>query len=128
MKTLDDFKREFPTLYDHPKLFDFSPPPGWVELVWSLSEQLVSHDVQVVQVKEKFGGLRVYLDIEKMSAAPLLRTAEAVSGTMCQECGKAAQLAMRGHLIGTWCPEHMGGAQRVRETPYGFDPDPKDAA
>ncbi len=123
-KTFEDFQRAFPGLYSHGHMIGFTLPPGWTDLVWLLSEQLEPLGVRAVQVKEKFGGLRFYTDLGTHDAGALVRTAEAVSGTICQECGKAGSLAKRGHLILTCCDEHLEGGTRMRENPSGFEPIP----
>jgi hypothetical protein len=108
MKTFEDFKREFPSLYDHPKLFDFSLPPGWTELVWELSQSLVPLGIEVVQVKSKFGGLRFYTDtLVDPDAAQLISEAESKSFHICEECGAPGETqgVPRG-LVTTRCGKH----------------------
>lgn len=124
MKTLEDFKRAFPGLYSG-ELIGFSVPPGWVDLVWQLSEQLEPLGVQCIQVKEKFGGLRFYLERYGAGSQALIEAAENKSTRTCQECAAPGSLAQRGMLILTCCDSHLAEADRVQETPYGFEPTEK---
>jgi hypothetical protein len=60
--TKQDIINAFPSLYQHPGLFDFSPPKEWLQIIWDLSEKLQNYDIVCVQVKSKFGGLRYYIE------------------------------------------------------------------
>lgn len=62
------------------RCFDFSPPPGWLKIVNSLLKDTaqILRDAKVPlgvfsvrQIKEKFGGLRVYVDGFPETATPL---------------------------------------------------------
>ena len=74
---------------------------GWRPLIEFLYDEVDKHDcISVAQVKEKFGGLRFYLnhDYECLGEADLgcphlkamegsVRVIEALSGYMCEQCG-----------------------------------------
>lgn len=86
-------------------LFGFSVGDGWYELLDSLSETLDKLDVELeaVQVKEKFGGLRFYhngvsADEERKAymAMGAIRHAENMSFHVCEECGASAELRTEG--------------------------------
>lgn len=64
----------------HPNLRPFVAshvPPGWDSAIARALEDIAALSatsgvsIQVAQVKEKFGGLRLYLDIDEESAGPL---------------------------------------------------------
>lgn len=95
----------FPSMYKHPGLFDFSPPPGWYDLIWTLSEKLEPLGVKVVQVKSKFGGLRFYIAGGNDESHRLIDEAERVSEETCEVCGKVGKTSGRGWLR-TRCAEH----------------------
>lgn len=98
--------------------------PGWHRLVMDLTEEIYLKlrdygfsykDFQVVQIKEKFGGLRYYYhwvsekkrsqyletDIERM-----VRDFEGLSIETCEVCGKPGKREQvnRGGWISTLCP------------------------
>jgi hypothetical protein len=88
--------------------------PGWFDLLARLDQQLaqVSPGYSVEQCKPKFGTLRYYAhaaddDIDtSMTFTEIIRAAEDVSATLCEECGNPArQITLRG-WISTLCPEH----------------------
>lgn len=74
---------------------------GWHPIIADLDRNLreVAPDYRVLQVKEKFGGLRYYtvfpsanyLEI-KDRVEPLMRAAEAEASRTCEECGQPGTL------------------------------------
>lgn len=63
-----------------------------------------------IQIKEKFGVLRVYLDHADERIVALTDTAETLSKTTCEECGAPGQLRSGGWLK-TLCDEHARPAK-----------------
>ena len=65
--------------------------PGWMPIVRELDAQLsfIDPDYTIVQVKEKFGGLRYYIDSEKNSEEmyKLISIAEGRCWRVCESCG-----------------------------------------
>jgi hypothetical protein len=64
--------------------------PGWHGLLDRLHAELaaVDPDYQTVQVKEKFGCLRVYLRNTPDALRDILDRFEALSAGVCENCGK----------------------------------------
>ena len=61
---------------------------GWYNIIEDLSRKLEPLGVEAVQVKEKFGGLRFYLNGYNETASKLINKAEAKSIKTCELCGK----------------------------------------
>ena len=67
---------------------------GWFSLIYDLSKEITEHaeknglDPKASQVKEKFGGLRFYVESEDEAISKLIDEAEAKSFTLCEECGE----------------------------------------
>lgn len=94
-------------------------PPGWVNLVDELLESLNKipgwKNSAVSQIKEKFGGLRFYIDVRdaggnvysfsQSEAYALIVKAERDSTTICDQCGKPGKLSGKGWLA-TLCEAH----------------------
>ena len=90
--------------------------PGWHELIWKLCEDLEALDLPetfaVVQIKEKFGGLRFYENQVTSESKKLIGDAEDKSMEICELCGKPGQLreqrpdGTRLSWIKTTCDEH----------------------
>jgi len=78
------------------------PGDGWFDLIWELSEKLeqIDPDIRAVQVKEKFGTLRFYIDgcsgeTFKVAYAEISE-AESRSAKTCEDCGKPGKLRGSG--------------------------------
>jgi hypothetical protein len=93
-----------------------SAPDGWLELVKECDE-LLAHldpDYRIIQIKEKFGGLRYYFATDKTGLdekvmRTLVQAFEERSGRVCQECGGLNGLGESVEIRGwyfTLCPVH----------------------
>ncbi|MBI2023543.1 hypothetical protein HYT01_03215 [Candidatus Giovannonibacteria bacterium] len=89
--------------------FGFECGDGWFPLIKELCEKLSALKLkvfEVVQVKEKFGGLRFYpggIELEKAEAVfKLIDEAEAISFTICEACGAPGKPNQQG-WISTLC-------------------------
>lgn len=76
---------------------------GWFELLDRLSKKITALDkkegckTEAVQVKEKFGTLRFYIDAGTEQVFKAIEKAEKESAKICEDCGKRGKL--RG---GSW--------------------------
>ncbi len=81
---------------------------GWFKLLDKLSKQIVKLDpkCEAVQVKEKWGGLRFYVNATLHIIHTLIMNAEKESYTICEVCGKSGKF--RGDLFWkqTLCKKH----------------------
>lgn len=89
---------------------------GWHTLLDALFDFTEKHNITVVQVKEKFGGLRFYTngiaDEKVMDECwKMTQDAERKSVTMCEECGHPGKRRMGG-WIKTLCDDHAKGAEK----------------
>lgn len=88
---------------------------GWFGLIAELHEKLVAIDPNyvVLQVKEKFGGLRFYAapgygelsEVRCKEFYSLIREAEDKSFTVCEMTGNPGVLMRDGHWLRTLDPE-----------------------
>ncbi|MBB1090463.1 hypothetical protein HUU61_04100 [Rhodopseudomonas palustris] len=103
---------------------------GWRELVETAVGRMVEAaaprgSLTIVQIKEKFGGLRIYWHGRNLSAVSTraieeaVALAEARSACTCEVCGAEGRLHKHGGWFATACPEHARG-NPVRVKP-GFD-------
>lgn len=113
--------------------FGFEVGDGWYELIRELCEELkeMLPDIQqdpeygefeVLQVKEKFGGLRFYTNWATEEMYEKISDAEGKSFKICEECGQPAQVRVGG-WIRTLCDYHAkkagyGPEDVVKETEY----------
>ncbi len=105
--TRESILKAFPTVYDHPGMFDFSPPEGWLTMIYELSSELAESGVKLCQVKSKFGSLRAYVHGESGSGIyKLIQEYELKSMKICEKCGEpGTQVSARG-WVRTACEQH----------------------
>jgi hypothetical protein len=116
--------RDFPRLYRSQRIdpdrrgvqvtlarWDFQCGDGWTELVYSLSRAITDHaqraglDISAVQVKEKFGTLRLYVYDGDDVIRNLIGEAERESERTCEICG-APGVLIRAAWCATRCALH----------------------
>ena len=79
---------------------------GWYEIIDKLCEKLtkVDKDIEAVQVKEKFAGLRFYTTPTNSKAINLISKAEDESFSTCEFCGSKKNVKQVGKVwIKTLC-------------------------
>ena len=111
--------KKYPTLYqrygaDMRKTcmhWGFSHGNGWYDLIDELSSKLEPLGIIAEQVKEKFGGLRFYVDYpqhlsteEVKKIRDIKNIYEVLSYKTCEICGKPGERRSGGH-IQTLCDE-----------------------
>jgi len=109
-------------IYDiYPELFqdilreerEFTIPvgEGWYPIVAKLVREIKEIDEElgtqsrVVQIKEKFGALRFYLDDAQNEHYKMISRAENESTQTCEECGAPGKMYSDGWIL-TLCREH----------------------
>lgn len=97
----EDLIQQYTSMFAQPA-FQYNWPDGWDELVTNLVCEInkTNSDVEVVQIKEKFGGLRFYYSNGNEAVQKLVNEAEIKSYTICQTCGKngASQCVLSGWI------------------------------
>lgn len=84
--------------------FGFECGDGWFKLLDSLFKILAREkDIEVVQVKEKYGTLRCYINGGTDSAYASIEDAEKLSATTCEICGAEGKLGSTGYWYSTKC-------------------------
>lgn len=108
-KLLDEFRFFKSTIHNSNtaiSVWGFECGDGWFELIWKLSEDLKEMNkhiirtpedpFQVLQVKEKFGGLRFYTNTASDEMFKRILKAEHDSFSICENCGKEGCLRTEG--------------------------------
>lgn len=87
---------------------------GWAELINTVFNKVQTYTPGIIvhQVKEKFGGLRIYCDPYVEDFENFLIEIEKKSFTICETCGKAGQLRSGGWYK-TLCDEHANGREPI---------------
>lgn len=115
LELMDDFADLFGSAPHSPRetlmAFGFSCGPGWLPLIQGclanlrlIVEEDGLKDLRVIQVKEKYGQLRIYTNKGNDRVWDLLLRAEAASGQICERCGGPSQVAWKGGWLTTLCP------------------------
>jgi len=90
---------------------------GWFDLIWTLSQKI--EDMarkaglepqsngwpEAIQVKQKMGTLRFYLDNPTETMTALIRKAEQDSAKTCETCGSPGS-TVKGSRVNTLCDNH----------------------
>lgn len=87
---------------------------GWYDLIYKTCEQIEAlgppEDFKFAQVKEKFGGLRIYTESGNQDIGRLIGAAETESYKTCEECGTKEGVTVEGAWIRSLC----GGCRNAR--------------
>jgi len=89
---------------------------GWERLVRTVYNAKVGigTTVGIIQVKEKWGGLRVYTDYYDSELEKTIMQVGEESLTVCEECGASGGLVKKGTWYQTRCEEHRGEWEPVQ--------------
>jgi len=85
---------------------------GWNAIIWHLTEAIEkvptkSKEFEIVQVKEKFGGLRYYVEGGGEGVYELIDEAEKLAWHTCEKCGEPGKLDSRYGWYLTLCKPCM---------------------
>lgn len=112
----ETLKMKYPEMYDSVSCGIYVDE-GWHNIVFMLSNIIYNHCKfqikngkmesfpKVAQIKEKFGGLRFYMDGGDSFCNGAIHMAEVIAETTCEVCGKEGKLR-RGGWIKTLCDVH----------------------
>jgi hypothetical protein len=121
------FLKPDPSLQSNLMAFGFECGSGWypiIEEVFDKLEKLIEEmpkeerkhfqkDFEILQVKEKLGGLRIYVNIYTDEIIEIIREAGEKALKTCEICGKPGKIREINHWYFTNCDEHYN--KRLRE-------------
>jgi hypothetical protein len=112
------FQNRFERMQKTAMCWGFECGDGWYDLIDTLCECIQNHidncyrmgnadieQVVAVQVKEKFGGLRFYVDGGDEHTMAMIEFAESFSHNICAVCGNKGKTRGVGWIT-TLCDEH----------------------
>ena len=128
-KLCEDFPLLYAIQYENTRRslshFGFETGDGWFRIIYELSaelERLIRRlpaggrgDYYAVQVKEKFGTLRFYMNAETEEMSRAIREAEGLSASACEVCGQPGTLRGDG-WVKTLCDTHAAERLASRRT------------
>lgn len=112
----DDLVEEFPGVFDSARYTDVGV--GWLPLVRAFVEEALPHDpsLSVLEMKEKWGGLRLWCDTPVLEARLAKGKAEIKSSLVCEVCGADGYVRRPPPGRYAWwrclCDEHASPDQR----------------
>lgn len=80
--------------------------PGWYNLVLIVEQVAQKKNVEIAQVKEKFGTLRVYTQTIDSDVDAIIDAAEKLSEFTCESCGRPGELRNTHGWLKTACDSH----------------------
>ena len=102
--------------------YGFSCGTGWKPIIeWAL-ESLANLDslpqpLQIVQIKEKFGGLRIYTNFSSDEIRTIIKTAEDWALKTCMYCSTTDKVSLRTEK---WWLTLCDSCNEIRENQYHF--------
>ena len=93
------------------ELFGIECGPGWIDLYAPLIERCEKEGVTILQIKEKFGGLRFYVGAASDELHDAIEAACKRSYTVCERCGQPGRLYNDGWMQ-TLCVGHATVASK----------------
>jgi len=91
---------------------------GWYPLLFELDERLseIDPDYRIAQIKEKFGGLRYYIESKRYDEAQeIVNEIEDRSYTICETTGKPGRPTTKNGWIKTLSYEDFPDSEPVRD-------------
>lgn len=118
----DQLKNKYPGLYD--SSFTFSCSDGWYNIIADASVLInqamvflpteLQNQIKIVQIKEKFGTLRIYTNHTTPYINGVTDSAEMISARVCEFCGEVGSLRrVKGYFF-TGCEKHFEEQQEKR--------------
>jgi hypothetical protein len=98
-----------PMLQRNLMAFDFQCGEGWYPLIWDMLDKIqdivdeTGIDLEVTEIKEKYGALNIYLSSYTNEIFDIVREAENKSTSICEICGKEGKLVKVGYWWMTRC-------------------------
>ena len=90
--------------------FGFECDKGWFpmldELCKNIQDTKPPKNFEVMQVKEKFGTLRFYVQHANEKIHKLIKESEEKSHSMCEMCGEPGEIRKREFWLKTLCGKH----------------------
>lgn len=124
IKSVEELIEKYPKIFKdykgNPGRVNWSLPSGWLFLVdkmcsllqWDTDKNNYPQ-VECLQMKEKFGGLRFYTNGTNDKQEGVISFAESLSNEMCMVCGSIKNIKSTNGWISRYCEEHFPETSRI---------------
>jgi hypothetical protein len=94
----------------------YSVGPGWASLIDKAFRAIEDADppVKIFQIKEKWGGLRIYTNVMNKKVDKKLLEIMKKSYYICEDCGNPGNLRA-GERMKTLCDKHANGREIIED-------------
>jgi hypothetical protein len=106
-----ELKTKYPVLLE--QISHFECDDGWYDIIDALCSTIANNGcsynddpLQVTQVKEKFAGLRFYVNYSEDKIDAAIEMAMKMSTRTCEVCGNRGHVVTSGYWIKTLCDTH----------------------
>jgi len=107
--TKKEIQEQYKDLFSD-KFYDFSISDGWLTIITSLLKSIENDikyndmpDVKIIQIKQKFGGLRVYYDGGNDATRGMVTMSMVITEETCEDCGSTEDISQTSGYIRTLC-------------------------
>lgn len=121
MRTRIELSNLFPTMFPDSEHNYVHYPKGWDKLVMQVLRDIEHTGVEIAQIKEKWGALRIYINKNNDEVYEELWKVEKASRLVCQECGEPGVLR-GGSWLKTLCDTHSEGRKPFKIEGSFLDP------
>lgn len=111
-KLIDEFPTFFVDMYGDPMktcmAWGCACNDGWFDIIYDACKKIAALDdgtFKFLQIKEKFGGLRLYCSGGNSEVNKIIGLAEDESYNVCEMCGKRENITTEGGWIQTLCKD-----------------------
>lgn len=108
--------RNHANIDQHVLPWGFECGEGWYHVIHDLCQSVMAHcnktgerPPQACQVKEKYGGLRFYVDYASEEVYKIISSFEGYSYKVCEVCGAPGKMRDDNRWVMTRCDEHYRG-------------------
>lgn len=101
-----EYGKFFPVKEDGTVQISISCWDGWFPLLEEFFQKLaaLNQPVQILQIKEKFGGLRIYLSNSNEEISDLVEATIAKANNTCEMCGEKGEVMSSHGWLRCICP------------------------
>ena len=107
--TAEKLRMRYKTIFTGSLAWGFECDSGWYPMLADMAQEMLDAGItepKIVQIKEKFGALRVYTAYHVQELQEIIDKYEIKSETICEVCGEKGAVTTKGSWLKTLCDKH----------------------